>query len=385
MAEGQQVETKEVTKTPAEILRRTADKANEIESLLSNLKKEKGWGVAGFSVREAYKDLKTRTDLLKLTQFNVEMRDMMRECSRINLTGEYSVLNREMSHDIYAVFGDYHLVACKIGLADLPEGKALNLDFDEAERYDFALDPAMLRLTGMIVRSFADQIDPFDEEQKIFDLRKLKEDVVDAFKIRHQVQSMLEEQRRGRGKWVGGIVFSDENLVIDAPALVFGNENDFARIIANTIGNSTKAVNTAHCLSGEAGEIYTKVTINRVGTGNGQEFKKEIVELEISDNGNGLDLDKALDLAVKQGKITQDDVNKMTDWEKCVWVHKIIYEDDFSVFAEGKEGGTGTGLTIVKKLIEAAGGHVISTPNPKGGFRTIFGFDLVRPKEEMVA
>ncbi|WP_282941836.1 chemotaxis protein CheA [Paenibacillus sp. RC67] len=79
------------------------------------------------------------------------------------------------------------------------------------------------------------------------------------------------------------------------------------------------------------------------------------VFIEIEDDGRGINREKVLSIAVKNGVIPQDQASKMTDEE----VYMLLFASGFSTADKISDiSGRGVGLDVVKTKIESLGGTV---------------------------
>ncbi|OXM84688.1 chemotaxis protein CheA [Paenibacillus rigui] len=79
------------------------------------------------------------------------------------------------------------------------------------------------------------------------------------------------------------------------------------------------------------------------------------VFIEIEDDGRGINRDKVMKIAIKNGVITQDQAAKMTDEE----VYFLLFASGFSTADKISDiSGRGVGLDVVKTKIESLGGTV---------------------------
>ncbi len=79
------------------------------------------------------------------------------------------------------------------------------------------------------------------------------------------------------------------------------------------------------------------------------------VNIEIFDDGAGVDCDKVLNRALQKGLITADQMSRMTDRE----THLLLFAPGFSTAEKVTNlSGRGVGMDVVKKNVEAIGGSV---------------------------
>jgi two-component system, chemotaxis family, sensor kinase CheA len=89
-----------------------------------------------------------------------------------------------------------------------------------------------------------------------------------------------------------------------------------------------------------------------------------LVNVEISDDGAGIDIDRVKQKAIQHGLITPDKAARMTDRE----VIELIFLPGFStVEAVSALSGRGVGMDVVKTNIERIGGSVDLRSRPHGG------------------
>ncbi|PEE00408.1 chemotaxis protein CheA [Bacillus toyonensis] len=80
------------------------------------------------------------------------------------------------------------------------------------------------------------------------------------------------------------------------------------------------------------------------------------VVIQITDDGNGINKGKVLEKAIKNGVVTEADVNRLTDRE----VFDLIFQPGFSTAEVVSDlSGRGVGLDVVKHTIHSLGGHLI--------------------------
>ena len=95
------------------------------------------------------------------------------------------------------------------------------------------------------------------------------------------------------------------------------------------------------------------------------------VVIQISDDGNGINKDKVLQKAIKNGVVTEAEANKLTDRE----VYNLILEPGFSTAEVVSDlSGRGVGLDVVKHTIHSLGGHLIT--DSEEGKGSIFRIEL---------
>ncbi|MBP1991317.1 chemotaxis protein CheA [Paenibacillus eucommiae] len=79
------------------------------------------------------------------------------------------------------------------------------------------------------------------------------------------------------------------------------------------------------------------------------------VFIEIEEDGRGINRDKILNTALKNGLVTQEQANKLSDSE----VYQLLFESGFSTADKISDiSGRGVGLDVVKTKIHTLGGHV---------------------------
>ncbi|EEL35397.1 chemotaxis protein CheA [Bacillus toyonensis] len=80
------------------------------------------------------------------------------------------------------------------------------------------------------------------------------------------------------------------------------------------------------------------------------------VVIQITDDGNGINKEKVLEKAFKNGVVTEADANRLTDRE----VFDLIFQPGFSTAEVVSDlSGRGVGLDVVKHTIHSLGGHLI--------------------------
>jgi two-component system chemotaxis sensor kinase CheA len=95
------------------------------------------------------------------------------------------------------------------------------------------------------------------------------------------------------------------------------------------------------------------------------------VFIEIEEDGRGINRDKVLKTALKNGLVTQEQANKLTDSE----VYQLLFESGFSTADKISDiSGRGVGLDVVKTKIHTLGGHV--QVDSKLGFGSKFSVQL---------
>jgi two-component system chemotaxis sensor kinase CheA len=95
------------------------------------------------------------------------------------------------------------------------------------------------------------------------------------------------------------------------------------------------------------------------------------VFIEIEDDGRGINKDKVLKIALKNGVVTQDEAKKLTDNE----INMLLFASGFSTADTISDiSGRGVGLDVVKTKIESLGGNV--SVDSKYGSGTKFSVQL---------
>ncbi|MCP4157094.1 MAG: hybrid sensor histidine kinase/response regulator [bacterium] len=103
------------------------------------------------------------------------------------------------------------------------------------------------------------------------------------------------------------------------------------------------------------------------------------VEINISDDGNGLDKDAILKKAVAKGIIKEESIDKLEDQE----IYALIFQSGFSTAATVSDtSGRGIGMDIVKRITHQFGGsiHTSSTPGEGTAFRLEFPVSIFTNK-----
>lgn len=91
------------------------------------------------------------------------------------------------------------------------------------------------------------------------------------------------------------------------------------------------------------------------------------IEISISDDGAGINIEKVIDQAIKMGLIAKGDESKMSDHE----ITHLIFKSGFSTSAMITDlSGRGLGLAIVKEKVEKLGGSI--NVETKAGIGTTF-------------
>ena len=124
--------------------------------------------------------------------------------------------------------------------------------------------------------------------------------------------------------------------LVDSDTIVIADPEQMKRVINNIIGNSSKYMDKKH------GEIDIRI-LDEIDS----------IRIEIEDNGKG---------------IAQKDLTK---------IFERFYRTDAS--RNSAQGGSGIGLSIVKKIIEDHGGYIWATS--KEGEGTCMHFVLRKYKE----
>jgi two-component system chemotaxis sensor kinase CheA len=95
------------------------------------------------------------------------------------------------------------------------------------------------------------------------------------------------------------------------------------------------------------------------------------VFIEIEEDGRGINRDKVLKIAMKNGLVSQDQATKLSDTQ----VYQLLFEPGFSTADKISDiSGRGVGLDVVKTKIHTLGGHV--QVNSKLGAGSIFSVQL---------
>ncbi|MBL6447045.1 chemotaxis protein CheA [Fulvivirga sp. 29W222] len=99
--------------------------------------------------------------------------------------------------------------------------------------------------------------------------------------------------------------------------------------------------------------------------------ESDAVIIEIIDDGAGIDIDAARKKAIKQGLISPDDANQLSDNEMV----QIIFEPGFSTMNQVTAiSGRGVGMDVVKKALDSIGGNI--SVDTKKGIGTTFSLRL---------
>lgn len=88
------------------------------------------------------------------------------------------------------------------------------------------------------------------------------------------------------------------------------------------------------------------------------------VNIEISDDGKGIDVDRVKDKAVREGVLTAEAVNRMSDREA---MHLIFHAGLSTAKKVTNVSGRGVGMDVVKTNIEKIGGTIDLTSEPGRG------------------
>lgn len=88
------------------------------------------------------------------------------------------------------------------------------------------------------------------------------------------------------------------------------------------------------------------------------------VFIEIEDDGKGIQREKVLKIALKNGIVTQEQASKMSDQD----VFQLLFASGFSTADKISDiSGRGVGLDVVKTKIQSLGGHVHVDSKPGSG------------------
>ncbi|QHS21858.1 chemotaxis protein CheA [Virgibacillus sp. MSP4-1] len=88
------------------------------------------------------------------------------------------------------------------------------------------------------------------------------------------------------------------------------------------------------------------------------------VYIEIEDDGAGINRDKVVEKAIKNGIVTEEEAEKLSDEE----VYPLIFSSGFSTAEQVSDiSGRGVGLDVVKNTIESLGGQIFTTSVPNNG------------------
>ncbi|SET47476.1 two-component system, chemotaxis family, sensor kinase CheA [Salinibacillus kushneri] len=88
------------------------------------------------------------------------------------------------------------------------------------------------------------------------------------------------------------------------------------------------------------------------------------VYIEIEDDGAGINREKVESKAIKNGILTEEEAEKLTDEE----VYPLIFSSGFSTAEQVSDiSGRGVGLDVVKNTIESLGGQIFITSTPDQG------------------
>lgn len=95
------------------------------------------------------------------------------------------------------------------------------------------------------------------------------------------------------------------------------------------------------------------------------------IELEISDDGQGIDVDQLKNAVLKQGNVTSQEISQMTEQE----VLMLFFHSGISTSATVTEvSGRGLGMSIVTEKVEKLGGHL--SVDSKAGKGTTITIEL---------
>ncbi|MBW1795974.1 MAG: chemotaxis protein CheA [Deltaproteobacteria bacterium] len=101
--------------------------------------------------------------------------------------------------------------------------------------------------------------------------------------------------------------------------------------------------------------------------------EKEHVVLEVSDDGKGIDSDRVLDMAIKEGIVTPEEGVKLNDKEKLM----LIYAPGLSTSEETTDvSGRGVGMDVVKTTLESIGGTVAINSDKDSGTKVTLKLPL---------
>ena len=105
------------------------------------------------------------------------------------------------------------------------------------------------------------------------------------------------------------------------------------------------------------------------------QLKSNQIEILVSDDGAGIDLEKIKKAAVKKGIISEKEARRLTDQEALA----LIFESNISTSAIITDiSGRGLGLTIVREKVEKVSGSVAVETSPNAGttFRLVLPITL---------
>lgn len=95
--------------------------------------------------------------------------------------------------------------------------------------------------------------------------------------------------------------------------------------------------------------------------------------IEVEDNGQGINPDNVVKVAIEKGVIAREQAEKMGEIEKL----NLIFEPGFSTAREVSDvSGRGVGLDVVKKVVDSLDGNIILQSQPGTGTRFIISLPL---------
>jgi two-component system chemotaxis sensor kinase CheA len=95
--------------------------------------------------------------------------------------------------------------------------------------------------------------------------------------------------------------------------------------------------------------------------------------IEVEDNGQGINPDNVVKVAIEKGVIAREQAEEMGEIEKL----NLIFEPGFSTAREVSDvSGRGVGLDVVKKVVDSLDGNIILQSQPGTGTRFIISLPL---------
>ena len=149
------------------------------------------------------------------------------------------------------------------------------------------------------------------------------------------------------------VVIYGEDVYIDESKF-----SGFAQLLYHILSNGV-----IHGVETQAERAKTKKTeVSKISI-NIMEIN-DYLHIAIKDDGHGLNVDKIVDKALKEGIITQDQLAKMEKRD----IFDLIFHEDFSTLDEITiDGGRGVGLSTIRDEVEAFNGLInVNSKRDKG-------------------
>lgn len=200
------------------------------------------------------------------------------------------------------------------------------------------LDEAVLQIDPHIVSALREMLDPLDVDG----IRRLCDEIATrpVGDLLSPLRAMVDRLGQRYGKEIALVIEGQETLV--NPSLLQPVLASLSHLLRNAVYHGIEA-------PGDRGEKPARATV-------ALRFRstEALIEIEVEDDGSGIDFDRISARAVNSGICTREQVDQMDERQRS----ELLFIDSADRSEEDDIGGRGIGLAAVRSAVRQQGGDL---------------------------